>query len=450
VTTTAATHAAELATTEPSGRYVRLLPVLVAMSALVVATNRWGQALLDDGVPLRILAPPLIGRFRPGPPGGLLALVPALTVAGLLVRRLPALGRTLAWSRLLLLGAAGATAFAVSVALIDGPSGLTRPMELPGHYLLDVDSVGAPAEFLRHFTERIDDYGTHVRSHPPGLVLVLWVLAQAGLGGSGAAAALVILGGAATVPALLVITRELAGEAMARRALPFLVLAPLVIYVASTGDALFAGVGAWAVAAAVLATGRHDRRGDALALAGGVTFGFALLLSYGAVLLAVLPFTVAVWRRHGRALLLTAVGSTLVLGAAAAAGFWWYDGLLTTRREYLESVASVRPYGYFVVANLAALALIVGPATVAGLGRALASRARLLLVVGPALAMVALADVSGMSKGEVERIWLPFAFLLLPAGALVTEGCDAVRVRRWLWVQVGATLAIPLVVRTHW
>lgn len=64
--------------------------------------------------------------------------------------------------------------------------------------------------------------------------------------------------------------------------------------------------------------------------------------------------------------------------------------------------------------------------------------------------MVALADVSGMSKGEVERIWLPFAFLLLPAGALVTEGCDAVRVRRWLWVQVGATLAIPLVVRTHW
>jgi heme exporter protein D len=341
----------------------------------------------------------------------------------------------------------------VALALVDGTSGLTRPMELTGHYLLDVDQVGSPGDFLRGFTDRIDDYGVHVRSHPPGLVLLLWGLAQVGLAGSGAAAALVIGGGAAAVPALLLITRELAGEAMARRALPFLVLAPAALYVASTGDALFAGVGAWAAAGVVLATGRLGRWSDALAAAGGAAFGVALLLSYGLTLLVLLPLAVAVVRRRARPLVVAAGAGTAVLGAAGLAGFWWIDGLLTTRGEYLESVASIRPYGYFLFANLVGLAIVVGPATLAGVARLVGAEGlarRLVLVVGPVLAMVALADLSGMSKGEAERIWLPFALCLLPAGALVAEARDAGAVRRWLWVQVGCAVAVTAFVRTHW
>jgi len=262
----------------------------------------------------------------------------------------------------------------------------------------------------------------------------------------------VILGGALAVPAVAVITRELAGESAARGALPFLVLAPVAVYVASTADALFAGVGAWALAAFVVATGRRDRQGDALALVAGALFGVTILLSYGSVLIGVLPLAVAVGRRRARPLVLMGVGGAVALAVAAAAGFWWLDGLLTTRGEYLESVASVRPYGYFLLANLAGLALVLGPATVAGLGRFLASpaRHRLALVVGPALAMVAIADLSGMSKGEVERIWLPFAVFLLPAGGLVAGDADVAGRRRWLGLQVATTVAIPLVVRTNW
>ncbi|MEO6317534.1 MAG: hypothetical protein ABIP36_02010 [Acidimicrobiales bacterium] len=438
--------------TRTQGEAVAILPVLLGMAVVVVVANRWGQALLDDGVELRIFAPPLIGRFRLGPPGGLVPLVPALAVGALLVLRLPRLCRELAWSRVLILSAAAAAAFAVSVALIDGASGLTRPMELPGHYLQDVGLVDGPGELLRTFTDRINDYGTHIRSHPPGLLLLLWGMAQVGLGGSGWAATLVILGGALAVPAVAVITRELAGESAARGALPFLVLAPVVVYVASTADALFAGVGAWALAAFVVATGRHDRRGDGLALAGGALFGLTVLLSYGSVLIGLLPLAVAAGRRRARPLVLMVVGGAVVLALAAGAGFWWLDGLLTTRGEYLDSVASVRPYGYFLLANLAGLALLLGPATVAGLGRFLARPTRhlLALVLGPALAMVAIADLSGMSKGEVERIWLPFAVFLLPAGALVADDSDAVGRRRWLGLQVAATVAIPLAVRTNW
>ncbi len=439
----------------PTGpvRSVRIVPTVLGVGLLVLVANRWGQALLDDGVRLRILAPPLIGRGRLGPPGGLVPMLVPLAVGAVLVTQLPKAAASLRWSRLLVLGAAAAVAWAVALALVDGASGLTRPMELRGHYLLDVGQVSSPREFLQTFTDRIDQYGTHVRSHPPGLVLLLWGMGSVGVGGSGAAAALVIAGGASAVPALLLTVRELAGEAMARRTLPFIVVAPAAVYVASTGDALFAGVALWGVACVVLATGRAGPRGDALAFAGGAVFALSLLLSYGSALLVLLPFAIAVHRRRIRPLLVAATVGAVVLAVTAAAGFWWVDGLLTTRREYLESVASVRPYGYFLLANLAGLALVVGPATIAGLVRVIrgdSDTGHLAILLVPVLAIVVLANLSGMSKGEVERIWLPFALCLLPAGVLAAAEWDAGAVRSWLWVQMGWAMAIPFFVRTHW
>ena len=50
----------------------RVAPTMAVLVLAVLAANRWGQALLDDGVRLRILAPPLIGRFRLGPAGGVI------------------------------------------------------------------------------------------------------------------------------------------------------------------------------------------------------------------------------------------------------------------------------------------------------------------------------------------------------------------------------------------
>ncbi len=73
-----------------------------------------------------------------------------------------------------------------------------------------------------------------------------------------------------------------------------------------------------------------------------------------------------------------------MVGAFAAAGFWWLDGLAATRHEYLQSAAKERPYGYFVLADLAAFAVWLGPAVAIALAR-LRDR-RIWLLVGGGLA----------------------------------------------------------------
>jgi hypothetical protein len=74
---------------------------------------------------------------------------------------------------------------------------------------------------------------------------------------------------------------------------------------------------------------------------------------------------------------------------------------------------------------------------------------RLWLLAGGALAVVGAAMISGMSKGEVERIWLPFAIWLLPAGAALA----AFRYRAtagWLGVQATTAIVVASVVKTSW
>ena len=286
------------------------------------------------------------------------------------------------------------------------------------------------------------------------MVLVLWTLARAGLGGPAWAAALCIAGGAAAVPAVLVTLRAVAGEgeegeARARVAAPFLAFAPAAVWVATTADAFYTGLAAGGVASLALAVRRHDRRGDALAATGGLLLAGVAFCTYGAVALAPMAIAVVMTgsRRRWRPLLIAGLAAGAVAGTFAAAGFWWLDGLGATRALYAAGVAAHRPYGYFLLANLAAFALVVGPASAAGLPR-LRGRGAWLLA-GAALAAVAVADLSGLSKAEVERIWLPFApFVLVATCALAARPGRAAR--GWLGVQVATALALQLVVRTKW
>jgi hypothetical protein len=132
---------------------------------------------------------------------------------------------------------------------------------------------------------------------------------------------------------------------------------------------------------------------------------------------------------------------------------------LVTR--YYEGVGGVRPYGYWIWANLACTALIVGPATVAGLRRTAATAVhvtpralrrprtlspehRLALLALAALLALLAADLSGMSKAETERIWLPFAMWLLPACAFLP------RPRAWLTAQATLALLLNHLLLTGW
>ena len=67
------------------------------------------------------------------------------------------------------------------------------------------------------------------------------------------------------------------------------------------------------------------------------------------------------------------------------------------------------------------------------------------LVLGAVLAIV-VADVSRMSKSEVERIWLPFMPWLTIAAALLPDAW-----RRWgLALQVGWALVVQHLLYTSW
>ena len=426
--------------TAPAATIMRGLVAAGALVALIVATYVVGRWLQLGGTRLFTLAPPLTGRFDPRLPwrAGLPA---AVGLAGVLAG--PRLARRLGWRPLLWTTAGAALAWSGSLAFTDGLGGLLDPVRARTDYLASLPFVITPGAFLTGFVEGIERYSTHARAHPPGLLVGLWGMDHIGLSGAGWVAAAQHAAGAASVPALLLAVREVASSRAARTVAPFAVFMPATVAWGS-GDAIFLGVATWSIALLVLATGRRDRRGDLLALAGGLLAGAAVFLSYGLVLLAAVPLAVGTARRRVRPFVLAATGVVAVTVAFAAAGFWWFDGLEATRREYALSIARFRPYSFFLVANLAAFGIALGPAVVAGAAR-LRDR-RLWLLVGGGLIAIALADLSGMSKAEVERIWLPF----VPWLVVATAAHGRQEVRGWLGAQVVWALVFQLAVRQQW
>jgi hypothetical protein len=220
---------------------------------------------------------------------------------------------------------------------------------------------------------------------------------------------------------------------------------------------MFAAVAAWGLCA--LAFAATSRRWFAVAgwgVLAGVLLGYCVMLSYGLPLLGVLAVAVLVIARSWR-LLPWAVGAAVVVVLLfAAGGFVWWDAYPVLVERYWAGIASDRPFGYWVWGNLAALVLSAGPIVGASLvlaGERLdAVRERLggvrviVLLVAAAALIVVLADLSQMSKAEVERIWLPFVPWLLLGTALLPE-----RARRpALAVQVIAALVIQHLLATPW
>jgi hypothetical protein len=334
------------------------------------------------------------------------------------------------------------------VASTDGWSRVAAPLSGPAQYLPFAAGIH-PGSFVDTFVQRAHGYPTHVKGHPPGATLAFWLLDHVGLGG-GWAAAVVIAAWGVGVAAVLWAAIDVAGPRAARAAAPFLVLMPAVIWAATSADALFTGVSAVGIAAVIVATGSVGRtRRIALAGFGGAVLALALHMTYGAVPLLLIPAAVAFRRRSVAPIAAAAVGAVVVTAMFVAAGFWWFNGLAATRGFYLEGLADVRPYVYFVLAgNLGALAVAVGPAFAAGWspGRGVMTRHPELLLVAAAAVAVLIADVSGMSKAEIERIWLPFTpWLALGAAAIVPASR-----RRWLWIQLVLTLLLQVTLVSPW
>lgn len=444
------------------GATVRARSGLVA-AAVLVALAMAVPAL--TGVDVKAgTAPPLLGDWalRWGWSSlAVLALVAATAWRGLW----DALDR-LSWRGLLVLSWGASVAWMVALALVDGPDGLGRILNHGTEYLESARAIDDVGAMLRQYVARIpldspDNWPVHLAGHPPGAVLMFIGLDRLGLG-SWQAAGLVVVLVSATLPAAVATTLDRLGcRDAARRVLPFLVIGPAAVLMAVSADAVFAATGAWAAAALAGATasGRRSRQ-VGLAVVSGLLFGWCVMISYGLVLLgavalAVLLAAAGSVRDRSVVCAVAASAAAAVVLAFGALGFAWWEAYPVLHERYWAGLASQRPGWYWVFGNLAALVLVAGPMLPAALAagwprlRALARRQQpepVAALVAAGVTTVLVADLSMMSKAEVERIWLPFLPWLMLSTLWLPQPW-----RRWGLVAQGVgALVLQHVIRTVW
>jgi hypothetical protein len=303
-------------------------------------------------------------------------------------------------------------------------------------------------QFLDRYVADLASYPIHVQGHPPGQLLLLWGLDAVGLGGAWPAALqTLVFGAAATGGVLWVAGREAGVDAM-RRAAVFVGLTPAVWTMATASDATFSGLCAAAVVLAFAAE-RSASRSRSLAAAAGVVGALCCYFTYAAPLFmapAILPASRLARQRRWGPVVAAAAGAAVVVVIFTSAGFAWWEGLGATVDAYKAGVASDRPYRYFVLANLVVFAVAAGPAVMVGGLRPLAPGLRPLVLLAAGAVLV--ADLTGLSKAEVERIWLPFVpWVALAAAPLAATGASA---RRWLAVQLAVAVVLQLTFRSPW
>jgi hypothetical protein len=378
----------------------------------------------------------------------------ALAVAGVL-----ALHRSqLRWGPRVAASAGLAFVLALAVsALAGGPWAWRQPLDYAGEYPAGVGMVGAIPGFLRAFPRLVPLLPTHAGGHPAGAMVVYALVARVWPGLTAAALATVALGSLGVVAAGGLARDEL-GEPGGRLALACWVLSPgVVLYLATSADAIFAAV----LAAAALAAHRGlTRRSAAWTVVGGALLWAGSMLTYSAVLLlAFLGVRAAGRLRADRAWVLAWAAGTAAVVLGLAALLWATTGydvpaaLRATHRAYQAAPGSAgRPYGLWLPGDLVAFGGMLGVPLLA----ALASRAVAVVrdrawtsVDAAALATLLAAASWGFTRGEVERI-----FQFLVPLVLVPAVRQLLAWRARLLVVVGLllaqVLAVQILFNTRW
>lgn len=413
------------------------------------------------GTDVHVGVPPLHAHWKPRVTAG---TVVAVATGVALVFAVPDLARRLPWRAVPALGWVATWVWVMALALVDGRAGLARVFARKGEYVYDARGVGDARSLLHEFISRIprdspDHWHTHVAGHPPGALLFFRALLDLGISDPFWIAVVVVTLGTSATAAVLVTLRLLGSESVARRALPWLVLAPAAVWIGVSADAFYAAVTAWG-AALIAVAATTDRRlvVPAAGVAGGALLGMAVFLSYGLVLFGCVALGVLIAARRVTPLPWALAGAVAVVLVFWANGFAWWQAYPVLRERYYAGIASERPYWYWVWADVAAWTLTVGLVTWAALPAVVASwndrdrgRRALAICATSALAAVALATLSGMSKAEVERIWLPFTVWIVAIPVLLVGRIVPARWGPWLLgSQVVLALLIQHVLVTRW
>jgi methylthioxylose transferase len=353
-------------------------------------------------------------------------------------------------------GLAAVLALAVA-ALARGPAAWGAPFDYAGEYPAGVGRVGAIPTFLREFPSRLPGLPSHASGHPAGAMVLYALVARVWRGLTAAALATVAIGSLGAVAAGGLARDEL-GERGGRLALALWVVAPgVVLYLATSADAVFAAV----LGGAALAAHRGlVRRSAAWTVAGGVLLWVGSMLTYAAVLLLVfLGIRAAGQLRADRGWVLRWAAGTSAVVVALAGGLWLATGydvaaaVLAVHGAYQAAPGSAgRSLVHWLPGDLLAFGGMLGVPLLAALAVRAAGvvRERAWASVDAAALATLLAAASwGFTKGEVERI-LQFLVPLVLVPVVRQLLAWQVRPTVVVGLLIGQTLLVQVLFYTRW
>ncbi len=470
------------------GRLALLVPTVLVLLAVV----------LD--VPSQIRGPAPYPpewqwSLREGPTSGRFA-APILAASALLVL-LALTGSSWAISRPRLAAVAivagaivAGLAFSVGLLGLEPPGAFatlaarTMSTTWSSYYTVAVSPAAAdPRDFLHRHAELLPSLPKHAATHPPGPVLYYRGLValferspfltrvflrlqghdegqeprppstRASKAGALFGALLLTLFGIAAAWPVAAIASRLSGDALAGAragALWTLVPGP-VLFIPQFDQALAFVTASAAALVLAAAAGTSASRRVALAIAGGLLGSVALFVSYGSlVFLAFVGLAVLVvgrWSKETWAVLL--VAATATLAVVAATGVLGYDPIASLRTAlaiHRETYTRPRSYALWLGFDALDLALFLGP-PVAALFVWRIAKSPLARALAVALALLVL---SGATRGEVGRLWIPLMPLLLVAAVVSSRGETTGPSRsEALWLG-GLLVVLDVVLRVRW
>ena len=423
--------------------------VRLGAAAVAIAVIATGLAIRRANGGLGTATPPFVPGWSPqidiagAVVAGLVLLAAVMLGPRLLDRRLPPGGFSAASYVLAL-----CVGMAVNLGR-EGTDGWSRMFTIgegafhegPNEYLPGLPTLGYGVRFyLDRFAEMATSQPVNVAGHPPGPLLLMDAL---GITTAGGLAALCIVAGAFCAPLAHRLSWTLDDEPTGRIAGLLCALSPaLVLLGVSSYDVVFAAFGA--LAACLLVA-----RGTWWRAAGLVVFALATLMSWALLAIGAWAAIVA-WRREGwrAALVLAAACGVAVLvlnGALAlATGYDPIGALAATKQVYDNSLATRRPYLFWVFGSPVAWAVMTGvPIIGAALAGLVARRPAAI-----ALAVIVLvAALGGFTKAETERIWL---FMVPLACVAAAPWLRPARLRAVLAFLAAQAIVIQLLYETVW
>jgi methylthioxylose transferase len=498
---------------------------LVIAVALVSWATIWGRRV-QKNPDVKLGAAPLVGQWKFRPSIGFLM---PIGLALLIIVAIPRLFVRLQ-TRWVVLSSVGLTAaFTAALAGADGRVAMLAPVVHRSEYWFWANKMPPTRQMLAKYDQYdfIVNFGTHIKGHPPGYMLMFKALAALGLAKPWIIASLSYISAGVVAGSVLVVARRFGTAKLTRKAAPVLMLAPYAVWMGTSADAVFSALVALGAAGIAMATtSAQDGRRRVFAILAGLSIGAALYSSWGTVtcgpiLLGVLwcgagrnagrdswqggtpgrkrgsgkwleqdpghsskpqlaqelaqelahnelrashrrfsfgsmltTLTVTVRDRMKQAFgvaIWAITGMGAIAATMTALGYNWFAGMGLTKRLYWKGTAQFRPWKYFLIGNLGVTFIAIGVVAVLGIGVAMSGSAStqrdnrwLRLVVICALISVIAADLSQYSKGEVERIWLPFMPWLTVPAALLN------RHRFWLVLQAMNAIGLQVMLISKW